>query len=131
MSDELLAAVVTFISGSLLTGIAMVVRDAVMKNTFKHKIQLLELSMAAQEKVDEKQDAEIRTIRENQIAFRETMHKLQENFTHFYELQRDEVKGLTKMMSENNQRMASLDATMKGIGHWLERVEERLNKEKK
>lgn len=115
-----------FFGGALLAVVTMLIRDAIMKNTFKHQIVRLNNEMTAQESINRAQESEIRTLREGTLELKTTMLNLRERFDDFYQLQKEEVKSIQATLNETNQRFASLDATLKGLTKWLERVENKL-----
>lgn len=103
-----------------------IVKDAITKNTFKHQIQNLLNEMSAQEAINKAQEARITTNREAILELKSTMLNLRERFDDFYKIQNVEVKTIQNTLNETNQRFASLDATLKGLTKWLERVESKL-----
>lgn len=115
-----------FFFGIAAAIISVFIKDAIVKTTFKHKIQTLDLSLGAQDKINKAQEAEIRTLRENSLELRNQMMSLREKFDGFYRMQNEELRTMQATLSETTQRLASLDATLKGLSKWLERVEQKL-----
>lgn len=121
-----MAEYLEFIGGVAFTVVAVIVRDAILKNTFKHNIQSLSDKMTAQENLNKAQEARITTNRETVLEMKTSMLNLRERFDDLYLLQKEEVKSIQTTLIETNQRFASLDATLKGLTKWLERVEHKL-----
>lgn len=115
-----------FFGGVAFTVVAIIVRDAVLKTTFKHNIQALSEKMAYQENLNRAQEARITTNRETTLEMKTSMLNLRERFDDLYILQKEEVKSIQQTLIETNQRFASLDATLKGLTKWLERVDNKL-----
>jgi predicted nucleic acid-binding Zn-ribbon protein len=118
--------ILPFIGGAVFTIVAVIVKDAVMKNTLQHEIRVLRTNYESQEHINKAQEARITNNREELLALKGTMLNLRERFDDLYNLQKEEVKSIQHTLNETNQRFASLDATLKGLTKWLERVEHKL-----
>jgi hypothetical protein len=117
--------------GMGVTIVGVIVKDAIMKNNFKHQISALIEEMKAirelenvRRKVDEKQDAEITTLREESVRMRERQANFRERLENLYE---NEIKAMQKTLIEVQQLCASLNATLQGLNGWLKRVDEKLS----
>lgn len=121
-----MAEYLEFFGGAGFAIIAVIIRDAVLKTTFKHNIQALSDKMEAQENLNKAQEARITTNRETVLEMKASMLNLRERFDDLYHLQKEEVKSIQNTLIETNQRFASLDATLKGLTKWLARVENKL-----
>lgn len=121
-----MAEYLEFFGGAGFAIIAVIIRDAVLKTTFKDNIQALSDKMEAQENLNKAQEARITTNRETVLEMKASMLNLRERFDDLYHLQKEEVKSIQNTLIETNQRFASLDATLKGLTKWLARVENKL-----
>jgi len=120
-------AALSFIGGGFFTGLTILIRDIVQKNTFKHKLAVLELAEEARKSIDLRQDADIKKAETDLLIVRERQFALAEHFEKFQENQREESKIISKNLNDLNQSFASLDATLKGIKTWLENVSKKMD----
>jgi uncharacterized protein YlxW (UPF0749 family) len=118
---------IEFFAGVLFTIITVIVKDAVLKNTHKHNIETLNKNYEVQEKVNQAQEAEIRTNREETLALKSSMLNLRERFDNFNEMHREEMKEIQVTLKDTTRSIASLDATLKGLSKWLDRVERKFD----
>lgn len=112
-----------FILGVVITVVTVLVKDAVTKNTHKHKIESLYKDFEVQARVNQAQDAEIRNGREETLSLKSAVLNLRERFDDFHQMHQEEMKDIKSTMKETTKSIASLDATLKGLSKWLERVE--------
>lgn len=115
-----------FLLGVVVTVVTVIVKDAVTKNTHKHKIEALSKDLETQMEVNSKQDAEIRSSREENISLKIAVENLRDRFDEFHSMHQEEMRDIKSTMKETTKSIASLDATLQGLGKWLERVERKL-----